>query len=444
MPGRFGVHPAMTVTSLFALAIAVSSAMLLLPWSRAGAGGATPMAAVFTSTSAVCVTGHAVVDTATYWSPFGQVVIMLSIQLGGLGIQAAGALLSLLVSRRLGLRQRLVTQVDIGTVNVSDVRLVLMRVVQLAIIVESVIFVILTLRFWTTYDNSLGRSVWYGLFHAVSAYNNAGFALFSDSAMRFVGDPVIIGCLGGGTIMGAIGVPVVYELVRERRPRRWSLHTKITLVMTGLLLAIGFVAILVLEWNHSMRGLNAGERVLGAFFQSVVPRTSGFNSIDIAQYSSESLLVTDVLMFIGGASGSTAGGIKVTTFAVLFFVILAEVKGETEVNAFRRRIGADVIRQATTVALLAVAWVIAGSAVLVGMSPTLGLDRALFETISAFGTVGMSTGVVPGLPAVSQIVLIILMFVGRLGPVTLATALALRNRSSSNKIVYSEGRPLVG
>ncbi len=437
-------HPAQVVVAGFAAAILVGAGLLMLPAATTGPGRAGGLEALFTSTSAVCVTGLIVVDTPVYWSGFGQVVILLLIQLGGFGIMTFASLLVLLVSHRLGLRARLTAAAETKTLGLGDVRAVVFGVVKVSLLLEAVTAAFLALRLATAYDEPGPRAVWLGVFHAVSAFNNAGFALYSDSLMGFATDPWICLPIACAVIAGGLGFPVLFELRRQwRRPRRWSLHTKIVLWASGTFLIGGSVFITAIEWNNpaTLGPMSVAGKLLTGFFQGVMPRTAGFNSLDIAEMNPASWLGMDVLMFIGGASAGTAGGIKVTTFAVLFFVIYAEVRGESAVTIFGRRLPGDIQRQALTVVLLSVA-AVAGSALLFVVFTDINLDQSLFEVTSAFATVGLSTGITAGLPAGEQALLTALMFIGRLGPITVASALALRHRVRLYDL--PEERPVIG
>ncbi|WP_410536519.1 TrkH family potassium uptake protein [Streptomyces sp. KL2] len=437
-------HPAQVVVAGFAAAIAVGTALLTLPVAREGPGGASAMEALFTATSAVCVTGLVVVDTPSYWTGFGEGVILALIQVGGFGIMTFASLLVVLVSRRLGLRARLTAAAETKTLGLGEVRSVVAGVVRASLLLEAVTATMLTLRFGLGYDEPWPRAVWLGVFHAVSAFNNAGFALYTDNLMGFVADPWICLPIAFAVIAGGLGFPVLFELRRRlRRPRTWTLHTKIVLWATGAFLAGGTAFITALEWSNpgTLGPLDVRGKLLAGFFQGVMPRTAGFNSVDIGQMNPATWLGMDVLMFVGGASAGTAGGIKVTTFAVLFFVIYAEVRGEGAVNIFNRRLHGDVQRQALTVVLLAVA-AVAASTIAFMVFTDFSLDRSLFEVTSAFATVGLSTGITADLPAGEQILLTVLMFIGRLGPITVASALALRPRVRMYEL--PEERPVIG
>ncbi|MBO8187693.1 TrkH family potassium uptake protein [Streptomyces sp. DW4-2] len=438
-------HPAQMVVAGFAVAIALGTGLLMLPVAKAGAGSASALEALFTSTSAVCVTGLIVVDTPDYWSGFGQTVILALIQVGGLGIMTFSSWLVLLLShRRMGLKARLTAATETKTLGLGDVRTVVVRVVKVSLLLEAVTAAILTVRLAISYDEPWPRAVWLGVFHAVSAFNNAGFALYSDSLMGFVTDPWICLPIAGAVIAGGLGFPVLFELRRRfRKPRSWSLHTKIVLSASAIFLICGSAFITALEWRNpaTLGRLDAPDKLLAGFFQGVMPRTAGFNSVDISQMNPATWLGTDVLMFVGGASAGTAGGIKVTTFAVLFFVIYAEIRGEGAVDIFRRRLPGDIQRQALTVVLLSVA-AVAVSTLVFMVFTDFSLDKSLFEVTSAFGTVGLSTGITMGLPGGEQVLLTALMFLGRLGPITIASALALRLRVRMYDL--PEERPVIG
>jgi trk system potassium uptake protein TrkH len=428
----------------FATAITVGALLLLTPLAKAGPGAASIVEALFTATSAVCVTGLAVVDTPTFWSPFGQLVILGLIQLGGLGIMIFASLIGLLLARRLSVRSRLYAAAEAKVLGLDDVRGVVRGIVGISLTVEAAVFAFLFLRFLLGYDYSLADAAWHGAFHAISSFINAGFALYSDSLMSFVADPFICLPIAAAIVLGGLGFPVIMQLRKElRRPLHWTMNTKLVLSATAVLLVAGTAYITVLEWNNpaTLGSLDPWVRVMAGFFQSVQTRTAGFNSVDIGAMHDETWLGMDILMFIGGGPAGTAGGIKVTTFAVLFFIMMTELRGEGAVNIFGKRLSRAVHRQAITVVLIAVAAVLAGTGSIMLLSGE-NLDRALFETVSAFGTVGLSTGITAALSEPAQIVLVVMMFLGRLGPLTLGTAIALRER----RILYEfpKERPAIG
>lgn len=437
-------HPARIVPLAFLAAIAAGTVLLAMPISRPGPDGAPLLVALFTSTSAACITGLAVVDTSSYWSPFGQSVILVLMQLGGFGILTLASLLGLVVSHRIGLRSRLLAQQEIGTVGLGDVRRLVRGVAVVMFTAEALTAAVLSLRLVFGYGEPTGRALWHGVFHAVSAFTNSGFALYPDNLVRFVSDPWVCLPVFLAVLAGSLGFPVLYELREEaRQPAAWSIHTKLTVGTSLLLLLIMMAALLVFEWRNprTLGSLDLGTKWLAALFQSIQPRSGGLNTVDYGAMREETWAVTDAMMFIGGGSASTAGGIKVTTFALLGYVIFAEIRGEPDVVVAQRRVAGSTQRLALSIALLGVAVVGAGTLIVLSVS-AYPLGQVLFEVTSAFGTVGLSTGITADLPPSAQVVLIVLMFVGRVGIVVAASALALRSRTRLYR--KPEERPLVG
>ncbi|GAB3620886.1 potassium transporter TrkG [Glutamicibacter endophyticus] len=436
-------NPVRLVPVGFLVAVLLGAGLLMLPVARTGPSGADPLTAVFTAVSAVCVTGLITVDTATYWTPFGQLVILGLIQIGGFGIMTLGTLLALLVRRKLGLRGQLMAATETRSLNLGDVRHVLLLVAKITIGIELAVAVVLSVRFWAT-GHDIPRAIYTGVFHAISAFNNAGFSTYSDSLMGFVDDPWIIIPICVAIVCGGLGFPVMIELLRRNEDHRgWALHTRLTVWGTAIMLALGFLALASFEWNRSetLGHLSPGGKILGALGLTVFPRTAGFNSIDYADASSESLLVTDMLMFIGGGSAGTAGGIKVTTFLVLAFALWSQIRGHEQVTLGNRAIGESVQRQALSVVLLGIGAVLAGMIVLLRVTSHT-VEEVLFECVSAFATVGLSMGITGDLPPAGQWVIILLMFGGRVGMVTVATALALRSKMLMYRL--PEERPIIG
>ncbi len=437
-------HPARIVPLAFLAATVVGTVLLSLPQSTPGSVHAPLLTAAFTTVSAVCVTGLTTVDTASYWSPFGQVVIMGLIQVGGFGIMTLATFLGMLVGGRLRLKSSLIAQAETHTLNIGDVRHVVRRVAVTMLAFEVAFAAVLTLRFRQRYDGTWAEASWHGAFHSVSAFNNAGFALYSDNLVGFVADAWIMFPVCAAVIAGGIGFPVLFELRhRWRTPGRWSVHTRLTAYGSLLLLVLGTAAFLALEWSNAgtLGPLSAWGKVVGGITGGVVPRTAGFNTIDYADITPETMAVNYVLMFIGGGSGGTAGGIKVTTFFLLAFVIWSEVRGERDTNIAHRRIASQTLRQALTVVLLALAAIAVGTMAIL-LVTDYALDVVLFETISAFATVGLSTGITPDLPPAAEITLMVLMFVGRVGTITVASALALKTRHRHFHL--PEERPVIG
>lgn len=423
-------HPGRVVAGGFGLAVVIGTVVLSLPWTTADGTRARLDDALFTATSAVAVTGLTTVDTGTYWSVGGQVAILAMIQAGGLGIMTFASLFALLLSRRMGFRFRLATQAETRSLSAVDVRRVVRRVVVFSLASEAVAAIALTVRFAVAYRRPWTDAAYHGVFDSISAFNNAGFALDASSFVAYVADPWVSLIIAFEVVLGGLGFPVVFELARSwRRPATWSVLTRVTVTVTAVLLIGGTILIAVAEGSNpaTLGALDGWHTAVASFFAAVMPRTAGFDNLNIAAQRPETLLVTEVLMFIGGGSASTAGGIKVTTFGLLGYVLWAEARGHSSVDVGRRQVPQANQRQALAVALLGIGLVIGSAFFLLVLTP-FTFDRVLFESISAFATVGLTTGITTSMPDGGRALLIVLMFVGRLGPLTLASALALRER----------------
>ncbi|WP_416906245.1 TrkH family potassium uptake protein [Micromonospora echinospora] len=439
-------HPVRIVPLGFLVAILLGTGVLMLPPATEEHRYTPFLTALFTATSAVSVTGMVVVDTPDYWTPVGLVMITVLTQVGGLGILTGSTLVILLVARQLGLRTRMLVQAETAEFGIGDVRRLLLRIGLTVLLCEALITAILALRFALAYDYPPGRALWYGFFHAVQAFNNGGFSLYQGNLTGFAHDGWVTLPLAFGSIIGGLGFPALFEAARSwRRPGRWTIGTKLTVWGSLVLLAVAFVVLLAAEWsNPRTLGPYGWEgKALVAFTQDAFIRTGGFNTVDVTGLDEASYPLIIALMFIGGGSASTAGGIKVATFFLLAFAIWAEVRGEPDVTVGRRRAATASQRQALTVALLSVALVVAGTVALILLTEQhLSYDRALFEVTSAFSTTGLSTGVAPTLPAAGQLVLIVLMYIGRVGTLTLGSAIALNTRRRLYR--YPEEQPIVG
>ncbi|HLT84375.1 MAG TPA: potassium transporter TrkG [Phototrophicaceae bacterium] len=421
--------PARLALLVFAGIVAVVTALLSLPAATQTGERAPFVDALFTAVSAVCVTGLTTVSTATYWSGFGQAVIIVGVQIGGFGVMTLASILGLAVSRRIGLTQRLLTASETRTTRLGEVGTLVRAVIVASLTVELAIFLVLVPRFLSL-GESLGPALWHALFMALSIFNNAGFVILEAGLEQFVGDwwmclPIIL----GGAI-GALGFPVILNLAeRARQGRRLSLHSKLTLVTYAVLALGGSLGFALFEWRNSatLGSLPVADRVLASLLAGVNSRSSGLSTLDVADMADTTWFLQDALMFVGGGSASTAGGIKVTTFAVLVLAIIAEARGDRDAEAFGRRIGTTTVRLAVAVAFLGATLVGVASLLLLALTHH-HLEVVLFEAISAFATVGLSTGITAGLPDAGKYVLAALMFAGRLGTITLAGALALRQR----------------
>ncbi|MFC7401219.1 TrkH family potassium uptake protein [Citricoccus sp. GCM10030269] len=438
-----GASPARAALLVFALATLLFTALLSLP-AASQSGRVTPFHdALFVATSAVSVTGLTPVNTGEHWSLFGQVLILIAIQAGGLGILSMAALLSLAVSKRLGVRSKLITQEGMTTGRIGEVGSLLRIVVVTSFTLEGILALILTPRF-AVHSGSLSEGLWNGVFYAVSAFNNAGFVLHVDGLESFVGDPWIMWTMMVGVFAGALGFPVVMVLLKHRwHWSRWNLHTKLTVNTTVILLLGGALLIGIFEWNNpdTLGQFGVGGRIEYSLFASVMPRSGGFAVYNMNDQTPETLLLTDALMFAGGGSASTAGGIKVTTIAVMFLAIMAEARGDREVTAHERTIAPGSLRVAIAVLALGASLVLVGTMALVAISDET-LQRPLFEALSAFATCGLTSGLSEELPPAGKYVLTALMFAGRVGTITFASALALRQRR--NLFRYPEERPIIG
>ncbi|WP_440136898.1 TrkH family potassium uptake protein [Georgenia satyanarayanai] len=421
--------PARLALLVFAAIIAVVTALLSLPAATHAPEPARFVDALFTAVSAVCVTGLTTVSTATYWSTFGQAVIIVGVKIGGLGVMTLASILGLAISRRIGLTQRLLAASETKTTRLGEVGTLVRAVVVASLAVEATLTLVLVPRFLTL-GESLDAALWHALFMAVSIFNNAGFVVLEVGMEPFVGDwwmclPIIV---GGG--IGALGFPVILNVAgRLRGQRRLSLHSKLTIVTYGLLAVGGSLGFAFFEWRNAatLGQLPVADRVLASLMAGVNSRSSGLSTVDLSVASDTTWFLTDALMFVGGGSASTAGGIKVTTFAVLVLAIVAEARGDRDAEAFGRRIGTTTIRLAVAVAFLGATLVGVATLLLLALTD-YQLELVLLEVISAFATVGLSTGITPDLPDAGKYVLSALMFAGRLGTVTMAGALALRQR----------------
>ena len=439
-------HPPVVLVGAFLAVIAIGTALLMLPAATADGQPTYWVTALFTATSAACVTGLVIVDTGTYWSGFGQAVILALFQLGGFGIMTSATLLGLLVNRNLRLRSRLLLQAETHSLDLGDVKSVGKLVLAVTVVVELLVAAVLTVRFAFALDMGWGEALWHGVFHAVSAFNNAGFSTWPESVSRFVAHPTVLVPLMLAIVIGGLGFPVLHELWQrwkavERRPL--SIHAALTLWGSATLIVGGTVVLLLAESGNpdTLGNMSAPGRVLAALFTSVSARTAGFNAIDIGALTHESLTLHYLLMFIGGGSAGTAGGVKVTTFALLLLVVWNEVRGHPDVEFRRRRIASAAQRQAITVLVLSAGAVVLGMLVLVPMT-SHPYEKVLFEVVSAFATVGLSTGITADLPAAGHLVLVVLMFAGRVGVVTLAAAIAINTARRIYRL--PEEKPIVG
>jgi Trk-type K+ transport system membrane component len=435
--------PARLVLTAFGFVILIFTGLLSLPAATVAGDRAPFVDALFTATSAVCVTGLVTQETGAYWSPLGLTIIAIGIKIGGLGIMTLASLLALTVSRRLGLTGRRLAAHETKATGLGDVKSLLRIIVAISASVEVIIALALLPRFLMLgYDPE--TAVGYSAFYAVSAFNNAGFAPNVGGAAVFATDFWILAPVAIGVWVGALGFPVYLVLMRQwRHPRRWTVHAKLTLVTVTVLTLISAGLLALFEWNNpaTLGQFNVADKWGNIFFQSINQRSGGFNSIDVAAMEEHTWLLEVVLMFIGGGSGSTAGGIRLTTFAVIILAIVAEARGRRDIEAFGKRIGTEVLRVAVSVVVLSLSLVIVGTSVLMYQTG-LPLAPTLYEVVSAYATCGLSTGITGDLDPDAKYTLTIMMYLGRVGSMTLAAALALNQQR--RVIRYPSERPIIG
>ena len=427
----------------FAFLIAVGTLLLLLPFANTS-GEVTPfMDALFTATSAVTVTGLVVVDTPTYWSFSGQLIIMVLIFAGGLGIMTSATLFLIIIGQRITLANRLLMRESLGVHQLGGLIRLTLRIVLVVVSIQLIGFLILLLSLMGEYP--LSTALWQSAFHAVSGFNNAGFVIFPDSQSldAFWRDYTFLVPMTILIILGTLSFSVLLDIFGYRRFNRYTLDTKLVVVVTTLLLLLGGVVIFAAEYaNPATFGpMPVVDKVLTAFFHSASGRTAGFTTVDFGDMEQHSNFFITGLMFIGGASASTAGGIKVNTIAVLMAAVLSSIAGKTHATAFGREVAQPQIYRALTVLVLGLAMVFAVSFFLT-ITEGLPLIQILFETVSAFATVGLSTGITQELSPVGRLIIILTMYLGRIGPLTLALVLAQREKTAPYR--YAEERVKIG
>ncbi|MEK4144523.1 MULTISPECIES: TrkH family potassium uptake protein [Paenibacillus] len=427
----------------FASIILIGALLLMLPISSTSGNSVKFIDALFTSTSATCVTGLVVLDTGTSFTIFGKTVIMILIQIGGLGFMTMATLFSLVLKRKISLRDRLILQEAMNQGSMEGIVRLIRRVLIYSLVIEGCAALLLSIR-WA-FDMPLGKAIYYGIFHAVSMFNNAGFDIFGDfrSLTDYVYDPLVNIIVMFLIVSGGIGFIVMSDLVEFRVTRRLSLHSKVVLSTSTGLILIGALVIFIFEFTNTrtLGSLNFGGKILSAFFQSVSPRTAGANTVDIAGLRQATQFFIVILMFIGASPGSTGGGIKTTTFTMMIGAVIAMLRGREDVVLFRYRLAQERIYKALTITLLALL-LIASVSMILSTTEDSNFLAILFETTSAFATVGLTMGLTPELSAIGKILLCLTMFAGRLGPLTLAYALGPKQGKPLYK--YPEGKIIIG
>lgn len=448
-PSRFAIL-------IFAGLILLFTALFSLPIASAS-GTVTHLSdALFTAVSTICVTGLATVDMATHWSPFGHVLVFLGVNIGGMGVLTLASVLGMVISKKLGLRAKLLAAGDSNplrahggvvnegqTVRLGEVGQLLTTVAMSLIFIELVVAVALYPGLVMAGIPPLA-ALWEAPYYSAMAFTNTGFAPNATGVLEFVDDYFVLSVLMVGAFLGSIGFPVIYTLAKHHfHVKRWSLHTKLTLITTTILLVAGAAVFIILEFDNprTFGSMDAGDTTFQSFFLSTMTRSGGFSVIDISDLNGSSKLAISMLMFVGGGSASTAGGIKVTTLAVLAIAVWSEARGRQSVQAFGRRIPSDVQR----VALSVVAWgatIVALSTIIITQITKASTEDVLFDVISAFGTVGLTTGLTESLPDPAVYVMALTIFMGRVGTVTLAAAVAATTRTQLYSLPVE--RPIVG
>lgn len=438
------LSPTRIIVFSFAVIIFVGAFLLNLPIASNNGVSVGFINALFTATSATCVTGLVIADTMTQWTLLGQLVILLLIQVGGLGIVTLATFFSVLLGRKVSLKGKIIAQESISDYNFKDVLLMIKKIVLITAIIEFIGAALLSTSFIPRFGL---RGVYISIFHSVSAFCNAGFDLIGDyrSLTQFNGDPVIIYTTALLIIIGGLGFIVWKDLYDYKNQHRLYLHTKIVLVLSSFLILFGAIFFFSLEYSNpdTMGNLTLFEKINAAVFHSVTCRTAGYNSLSLNEMSEVSKMVTILLMFIGAAPGSTGGGIKVTTLGILIMAIASNIKGDSETIVLRRRVSQEVVNKALTIASLSLVLIFFMTVIIIGVEK-LNFISVLYEVTSAFGTVGLSTGITPSLQGISKILLIFTMFLGRVGPFTFAIAIAMRANKKQQNVVYPEGKIMVG
>lgn len=437
------IHPAYVLLFGFMGLILIGTGLLMIPFATADRHHLSFIDALFEATSAVCVTGLAVVDTGTTFTLFGQIVMLVLIQLGGWGFMASGTLMFIILGKKIGLKQRLLIQESLNYFSLQGIIKLVLRIVLITLVVEAIGAIVLTIR-WSQ-EMSLGKALYYGIFHSISAFNNAGFGLEPDSLSKWVGDPTVNIMITLLFMIGGIGFYVITDIFAKKNLKKVSLHTKIVLLVTLLINVISTLIIFGLEYSNpaTLGNLNLADKWWASYFQAVVTRTAGFNTIDISQLTDSSQAYMIGLMFIGAAPGSTGGGIKVTTFAILLFSLWAVLTNKEEINVFKRRIPQSLVLRALSIAVSATIFIFIIFFLLTITERGADVMKIAFETVSAFGTVGLSAGFTGELSPFGRILITIMMLVGRVGPLTMAFALAIHPKDKT-KIRYAEEKIMIG
>lgn len=434
----------------FASVILIGGILLSLPISSVKGEFTNLLDTIFTATSAVCVTGLIVKDTGLYWSVFGQWVIIILIEIGGLGFMALSTIFALLLGKKISLKERLVMQEAYNTFSLQGVISHVRYMILFTLSVQGVAALVLMTQFIPMYG--LGKGVYFGIWHAISAFNNAGFDLLGNftSVTVINTNKVVLITLATLINIGGLGYLVWRELISgirsKKKIKNFTLHSKVVLTMSVGLIVLGTLVFLIFEWNNpnTMQGMRFSDKIANSYFSGTTPRTAGFNSISNSDMSPAGKLITMLYMFIGGSPGSTAGGVKTTTLGIVIFTLISVIKGREDVEIYKRKLSQSTVYRAIAVFLLGIAIVVIGIMILSIAEVGASFEAIVYEVLSAFGTVGLTMGITPGLTAVSKVTLSIIMYMGRVGPITVMLALAGKQSKSKTNIKYPEGKLLIG
>ncbi|PBH36444.1 TrkH family potassium uptake protein [Clostridioides difficile] len=445
-----GMRPTQIMVSGFAAIIVIGALLLTLPIASQSGESIGLLNALFTATSAVCVTGLVMVDTATYWSLFGQIVIITLIQIGGLGFMTVATMFSLMARKKIQLRERLLIQESLNQADLSGLVRLTRFVLIITITIEGIGALVLSTVFIPQFG--LSKGIWYSVFHAISAFCNAGFDLMGSvsgpftSLNSYVNNFTVSMTVCALIVLGGLGFPVVLDIVRKRRFSKLNVHSKVVLFSTATLIFVGALFIFLIEFNQkaTMADLPLKGKVLSAIFQSVTARTAGFNTLDLATLRESSVFVMIILMFIGASPASTGGGIKTTTLAVLIITVRSFLSVKSNIEAFERRLAPSTIKKSLGIFVISISAVIFGTLIISITQPNFTLVQSAFEVTSALATVGSSLAGTPNLNALGKIIIIIFMFMGRVGSLTLFMAILSGGRRKSQPIRYAEGKIMVG
>lgn len=428
----------------FILVILIGALLLTLPIATTSGESTNFLDALFTSTSAVCVTGLIVVDTGTYWNMFGQTVIMILIEIGGLGFMSFTTLIAIILGKKITLRERLILQDAMNTFNIQGLVKMVKYVLVFTVSVQFFGALLLSTQFVPQYG--IAKGVFYSIFHSISAFCNAGFDILGNfsSLTSYNSNVVVIMVISALIIIGGLGFTVWSELYNSKSLRKVSLHSKMVILMTTILVLGGTVLMFLFEHNNvnTISNMSFIDKVMNSFFASVTPRTAGFNSIPTDGMTTAGQFLTIILMFIGGSPGSTAGGIKTTTIGILIVTVICVIRGREDSEVFKRRFNKDLVYRAFTLLFIGVGLVIVVTMLLSYTEKGASFMALFYETVSAFGTAGLSLGLTSELSSVGRVLIIIMMYLGRVGPLTVV--LSITKKKVSSGVKYPEGKILIG